>query len=96
MAKQGRAGPALATAAIGSFVAGTVSTIGLMLLAPTLASVATSFGAAEYFLLMLLALSMVSSLTTGSALKAAYEESVWRIQVVGNVSVATKRLPILR
>jgi putative tricarboxylic transport membrane protein len=71
MAKQGRAGPALATAAIGSFVAGTVSTIGLMLLAPTLASVATSFGAAEYFLLMLLALSMVSSLTTGSALKAA-------------------------
>ena len=70
MAKQGRAGPALATAAIGSFVAGTISTVALMLLAPALASVALSFGAAEYFLLMLLALSMVSSLTTGSALKA--------------------------
>ncbi len=70
MAKQGRAGPALATAAIGSSVAGTVSTVGLMLLAPALATVAISFGAAEYFLLMLLALSMVSSLTTGSALKA--------------------------
>lgn len=70
MAKQGRAGPALATAAIGSFVAGTLSTVALMLLAPALASVAVAFGAAEYFLLMLLALSMVSSLSTGSALKA--------------------------
>lgn len=70
MAKRGRAGPALATAAIGSFVAGTFSTVALMLLAPALASVAVAFGAAEYFLLMLLALSMVSSLSTGSALKA--------------------------
>ncbi len=70
MAKRGRAGPALSTAAIGSFIAGTVSTFALMLLAPALAGVATSFGSAEYFLLMLLALSMVSSLTTGSALKA--------------------------
>jgi len=70
MAKQGRAGPALSTAAIGSFVAGTFSTLGLMLLAPALASVAIAFGSAEYFLLMLLALTMVSNLTTGSALKA--------------------------
>jgi putative tricarboxylic transport membrane protein len=57
MAKQGRAGPAL-------------STLGLMLLAPALASVAVAFGSAEYFLLMLLALVMVSNLTTGSQLKA--------------------------
>ncbi len=70
MAKQGRAGPALSTAAIGSFVAGTFSTLGLMLLAPALASVAVAFGSAEYFLLMLLALAMVSNLTTGSRLKA--------------------------
>ena len=70
MAKQGRAGPALSTAAIGSFVAGTFSTLGLMLLAPALASVAIAFGSAEYFLLMLLALAMVSNLTTGSRLKA--------------------------
>jgi len=70
MARQGRAGPALSTAAIGSFVAGTFSTLGLMLLAPALASVAIAFGSAEYFLLMLLALTMVSNLTTGSALKA--------------------------
>lgn len=70
MAKQGRARQALATAAIGSFIAGTVSVIGLMTLAPALASVAIYFGSAEYFLLMVLALSMVSSLSTGSALKA--------------------------
>src|SRR5215207_2905262 len=70
MAKQGRAGLALSTAAIGPFVAGTSSTLGLMLLAPALASVAIAFGSAEYFLLMLLALVMVSNLTTGSQLKA--------------------------
>ncbi len=70
MAKRGRARQALATAAIGSFIAGTFSTIGLMTLAPALASVAIYFGSAEYFLLMILALSMVSSLSQGSALKA--------------------------
>jgi putative tricarboxylic transport membrane protein len=70
MAKRGRARQALATAAIGSFIAGTFSTIGLMTLAPALASVAIYFGSAEYFLLMVLALSMVSSLSQGSALKA--------------------------
>ncbi len=69
MAKQGRAGPALATAAIGSFVAGTFSTIALMLLAPTLAKAAYHFGAAEYCALILLALLMVTNLTTGSVLK---------------------------
>lgn len=70
MAKRGRAGPALSTAAVGSFVAGTVSTVALMLLAPSLTSLAVRFGSAEYFLLMVLALSMVSGLTSGSALKA--------------------------
>ncbi|MET3696630.1 putative tricarboxylic transport membrane protein [Bacillus oleivorans] len=70
MAKQGKAGRALSAAAIGSFIAGTLSTIGLMLLAPTLAKAAYYFGSAEYFLLIVLAMTMVSSLTTGSALKA--------------------------
>lgn len=70
MARRGRAGPALASAAVGSFAAGTLSTVALMLLAPALASVAVIFGAAEYFWLMLFALAMATSLTTGSRLKA--------------------------
>jgi putative tricarboxylic transport membrane protein len=71
MARRGRAGPALATAAIGSFVAGTLATAGLMLLSPVLVSFAVAFGAQDYFLLMLLALMMASTLTQGSRLKAA-------------------------
>ncbi len=70
MAKQGRAGAALATAAIGSFVAGTLSTAGLMLLAPALASVAIKFGPAEYFALMLLGLTAVSALGGRSVAKS--------------------------
>ncbi|MET3506400.1 tripartite tricarboxylate transporter permease [Halalkalibacter oceani] len=70
MAKQGRAKPALATSAIGSFVGGTVSVIGLMTLAPVLANAAQIIGSAEYFLLMILAITMVTSFTTGSRLKA--------------------------
>ncbi|MGH3318270.1 MAG: tripartite tricarboxylate transporter permease, partial [Nocardioidaceae bacterium] len=70
MARRGRAGPALATAAIGSFIAGTFAVLGLSLLSPLLVSVALAFGAQEYFLLMLLALMMASTLTTGSRLKA--------------------------
>ena len=56
MAKQGRAGPALGIAAFGSFIAGTFALIALMLVAPTLASVAIAFGPAEYFSLMVLGL----------------------------------------
>lgn len=70
MARRGRAGPALATAAIGSFIAGTAAVVGLMLLSPFMVQVAVMLGAAEYFLLMLLALVMASTLTTGSRLKA--------------------------
>ena len=69
MARRGRAGPALATAAVGSFLAGTLALVGLMLLSPLLVEVAVAFGAAEYFLLMLLALMMCSTLTTASRLK---------------------------
>src|ERR671920_449100 len=54
MARSGRAGAALATAAIGSFVAGTVGTIGITFLAPLVVDFALRFGPAEYFALMVL------------------------------------------
>ncbi|HVL76743.1 MAG TPA: tripartite tricarboxylate transporter permease [Noviherbaspirillum sp.] len=69
MAKQGKAGKALALAAWASFIGGTVSVLGLMLIAPLLASVAVSFGPAEYFALMLLGLSAVVSLSERSLCK---------------------------
>ncbi|HYF59271.1 MAG TPA: tripartite tricarboxylate transporter permease [Burkholderiaceae bacterium] len=69
MARDGRAGPALATAAIGSFVAGTVSTVLLTLSAPLLASVALRFGPAEYFAVMVFAFTTVSAVLGASVLK---------------------------
>src|SRR5476649_630991 len=54
MARQGRAGPALAIAAIGSFFAGTVGTLLIVLFGPPLAELAFEFGAAEYFSMMVL------------------------------------------
>ncbi|MBU8597035.1 transporter [Shouchella clausii] len=70
MAKQGKAGKALAISAICSFVGGTVSVVLLMLFAPMLASVAIYFGPPEYFALMLLGLTAIASLSDGSTLKA--------------------------
>mgnify|MGYP001359653426 CR=1 FL=1 len=70
MARQGRAGAALATAAMGSFFAGSVSTLLLALFAPPLAEVALSFGPAEYFSLMVLGLIASVVLAHGSLLKA--------------------------
>ena len=61
MAKRGRAGPALATAAIGSFVAGTLATVGVTLLAPWVVAVALKFGPVEYTALAVLALTTVSA-----------------------------------
>ncbi len=69
MALQGRAGPALGVAAIGSFIAGTFGTILLMLMSPTLARWALSFGPPETFALMLLGLTTVTGLTGENALK---------------------------
>jgi putative tricarboxylic transport membrane protein len=69
MAKQGRAGPALTIAAIGSFIAGTFSVVMLTVLAPPIAQYALSFGPPEYFALMLLGLSAISGLTGGSRAK---------------------------
>lgn len=70
MAKQGRAGPALATAAIGSFFAGTVATFLLAAFAPPLAEFALKFGPQEYFSLMVLGLIASIVLAHGSLLKA--------------------------
>jgi len=61
MAVQGRAGPALGIAAIGSFVAGTLGTVGLMLLAPALAVAALAFGPPEYFALVVLGLTALAA-----------------------------------
>jgi putative tricarboxylic transport membrane protein len=70
MAKQGRAGPALGIAAFGSFIAGTASVVGLMLLAPPLAVMALKFGPPEYTTLMILGLTVLTFLVKGSMVKA--------------------------
>ena len=69
LAKQGKAGPALAVAAIGSFIAGTLSVIALTFFAPTLAQFAVVFGPPEYFALMFMGLSLVISLSGRALLK---------------------------
>src|SRR5919199_5645871 len=70
MARQGRAGPALAIAALGSFFAGCVGTLIIALFAPPLAAVALKFGPAEYFSLMILGLISAVVLAHGSIIKA--------------------------
>jgi len=69
MARKGRAGAALGIAAIGSFIAGTLSVLGLMLLAPPLAEFAIRFGPPEYFALMALGMTLVISLVGESMIK---------------------------
>jgi putative tricarboxylic transport membrane protein len=70
MARQGRAGPALGISAIGSFIGGTFSVIGLMLVAMPLAKVALKFGPPEYFALMCTGLIVLTYLTQGSIVKS--------------------------
>jgi putative tricarboxylic transport membrane protein len=70
MAKQGRGGVALTTAAVGSFVAGTLATVVIAVAAPPLANIALKFGPAEYFSLMVLGLVASVVLAHGSLLKA--------------------------
>ena len=69
MAKKGRAGAALAVSAIGSFIAGTIGVVALTIFAIPLASMALKFGPAEYFTLMLFAMTAVASLTGSSPAK---------------------------
>ncbi|HYC49421.1 MAG TPA: tripartite tricarboxylate transporter permease [Burkholderiales bacterium] len=70
MARQGRAGPALAIAAVGSFVAGCVGTLLIALAGPPLAEAALKFGAPEYFSLMLMALIAAAVLAHGDMVKS--------------------------
>jgi putative tricarboxylic transport membrane protein len=69
MARRGRAGAALATAAIGSFVAGTIATLVLAFTAPSIADLAIQVGAADYVALMLVAFTTVSSLLGSSQIR---------------------------
>ena len=73
MARNGRAGAALATAAIGSFVAGTLATLALSVTAPLMVKLALAFGSAEYFALMVLAFVMVTTMLGASRLQGLAE-----------------------
>jgi putative tricarboxylic transport membrane protein len=70
MTRKGRAGPALAIAAVGSYIAGTASVIALMLLAPPLANFALRFGPPEYFGLLTLGLLALAYMSGGSIVKS--------------------------
>ncbi|MDR6292209.1 MULTISPECIES: tripartite tricarboxylate transporter permease [Inquilinus] len=69
MARKGRGGAALATSAIGSFVAGTIGTLGIVFLAPVVVDFALSFGPAEYFSLMVFSFVTVSAVLGSSAIR---------------------------
>jgi putative tricarboxylic transport membrane protein len=69
MARKGRAGPALGISAFGSFIAGTFATLGLMLVAPALARFALRLGPPEIFALMMLALTLITYMSSGSQIK---------------------------
>ncbi|HSR13899.1 MAG TPA: tripartite tricarboxylate transporter permease [Thermodesulfobacteriota bacterium] len=70
MARKGRAGPALGISAFGSFIAGSLATIMIMLIAPPLANMALRFGPPEYFTLMFLGLTVLTYLASGSMVRA--------------------------
>jgi len=76
MAKQGRAGPALAIAAIGSFIGGTIATMGLVLIALPLTRFALKFGPPEFFALMVLGLSLVTGLAGKSLTRSLMAASL--------------------
>ncbi|WP_270577084.1 tripartite tricarboxylate transporter permease [Caldibacillus thermoamylovorans] len=101
MAKQGRAGAALSIAAIGSFIAGIVALIGLVVLAKPLSGIAIEFGPAEYFSLMLLGLAAVSGLAGKSMTKALIMTvfglllSTIGIDVVSGIARFTYDQPVL-
>jgi putative tricarboxylic transport membrane protein len=76
LARRGKAGTALGIAAIGSFIGGTISIIGLTLVAPLVASVALSFGPPEYAMLALLGILLVSTIGNGGGLKSVIAAGV--------------------
>ncbi len=70
MARKGRAGPALGIAAFGSFIAGTFAVIALTFVGPFLAGIALAFGPPEYFALMIVGITVLTYLSSGSMIKA--------------------------
>src|SRR5271165_5734010 len=70
MARQGRAGPALGISAFGSFIAGTFSVIALTFVGPFLANIALAFGPPEYFSLMIVGITVLTYLSSGSMIKS--------------------------
>ncbi len=70
MARQGRAGPALGIAAFGSFIAGTIGVVALMIVAPPVAEFALKFGPPEIFAVMVFGLTILNYLSSGSLIKA--------------------------
>jgi len=87
MARNGRAGAALATAAIGSFVAGTLATLALSLAAPLMVRMALAFGSAEYFALMVLAFVMVTTVLGGRGARLAGWVSLLLGLALGSVGI---------
>lgn len=85
MAKAGRAGAALATAAIGSYVGGMFALAGLVLMAPLLTRLALSFGSAEYAVLLFMALLLTSTLMSSSRLKGLISVAIGMI--IGMVGI---------
>ncbi len=92
MARQGRAGPALGIAAFGSFIAGTLGVIGLMLFAPTLASFALRFGPPEFFSLAVMSLTLVTYVSKGSLVKSLIMACVGLIMGTVGMDPITNRL----
>jgi putative tricarboxylic transport membrane protein len=76
MARQGRAGAALGIAAFGSFIAGTVGLIGLLVIAEPLSTIALKFGPSEYFAIILMGFTFVTYLSQGSMIKASIMASL--------------------
>ena len=93
MARQGRAGAALGISAIASFVAGTIGTVLLMLVAPPLAKLSLAFSSPEYFALMVLGLAMVVLLAGDSLTKAllAMTLGLWIAGMGTDLFTATSR-----
>src|SRR5918992_663365 len=94
MAKKGRAGPALATSAIGSFVAGTIATFLVTLLAPLVIELALKFGPAEYFALMVFAFTTVSAVIGSSTVRGLTSLFLGLLLGIVGIDSQTGRGPI--
>jgi len=89
MARRGRAGQALATAAIGSFVAGTIGTLALTFVAPMVVEAALAFGPAEYFSLMVLSVVAVSAVLGNSMLRGLMALTVGMLMGLVGIDLQT-------